>query len=128
MTLEQFKQEVEKRTGIPTHLLNGETQEEVVAQARAIGAYVRDSQASAQLQPQQKKTTAEQFSDWFDAQVNPAAAMMYGSGSAPAGSDAQPSLQGVPNPGEPYLTGPQEQRSAADSFSDWLDKTLGYDF
>lgn len=61
MNIEDLKQNIEQRTGVPAALLTGETAEENIAQAKALLAYRRQSEAARQ------KTTAEQFADWFNA-------------------------------------------------------------
>lgn len=63
MTLDELKQTIEQRTGVPASLLTGETAEEAVAQAKAMLAYKREHE---QKRPQ---TTAEQFSAWAGAEM-----------------------------------------------------------
>ena len=59
MTLDEFKQETSKATGIPINLLEGETGEEVISRAKAIYAMKQKNEVAA------PKTAAEQFADWF---------------------------------------------------------------
>lgn len=63
MTIEELKQQIEQRAGVPASLLTGETAEEVVARAKAILAYKREHEA------QRPKTTQEQFAEWIGAQL-----------------------------------------------------------
>ena len=63
MTIEELKQTIEQRTGVPASFLTGETAEENIAQAKALLAYKREAQQ------QRPKTTAEQFSDWLGGQL-----------------------------------------------------------
>lgn len=62
MTIEELKQQIEQRAGVPASLLTGETAEEVVARAKAVLAYKREYEA------QRPKTAREQFADWIGAQ------------------------------------------------------------
>lgn len=61
MNIEELKQEIESRTGVPASLLTGETAEENIAQAKALLAFRREQE------PQRPKTTREQFSEWYRA-------------------------------------------------------------
>lgn len=61
MNIEELKQVIEQRTGVQASLLTGETAEEIIARAKAILAFRKDYEA------QRRKTTAEQFSAWFNA-------------------------------------------------------------
>lgn len=63
MKIEDFKQTIADKTGLPVHLLNGETEEENIAQAKALIAYKRDCDA------QRPKTSREEFADWLSAQT-----------------------------------------------------------
>lgn len=59
MTIEEIKQEISRRTGVPTSFLYGETLEENVALAKAVLLYRKEKRGSA------TKTTREQFAEWF---------------------------------------------------------------
>lgn len=48
MDISNIKAEIEKQTGIPASLLNGETVEENIAQAKAILAYKQKSGTEAE--------------------------------------------------------------------------------
>ena len=114
MTIDNFKQEVSKNTGIPANLLNGETEEEVVAFARALTAYKKENES----QPQ-KKTTAQQFSEWLGAQMGEPVQTEDEAPEVPA------DYPNVPNSGEPYRAFREEPKSTADIFSDWL-RDIGF--
>ena len=60
MNIDELKQEIEDYTGIPANMLNGETAEENIAQAKALLAYKREAANS-------DKSPREQFADWFNA-------------------------------------------------------------
>lgn len=62
MTLEEVKQEISLKTGVPASLLTGETVEEDIALAKALLAYKREHEA------QEPKSTAQQFAEWTSAQ------------------------------------------------------------
>lgn len=53
MTIEELKQTIEQRTGVPASFLTGETAEENIAQAKALLAYKREAQ---QQRPLRQKT------------------------------------------------------------------------
>jgi len=55
MTIDELKQELEQKTGVPATLLHGESAEENIAQCKALLAYKRD---------QGEQSTAVQFADW----------------------------------------------------------------
>lgn len=69
MTIDEVKQTIEQRTGVPASLLTGETAEENIAQAKAILAYKREHEQQRGHEQPPAKTTREQFADWFNAQV-----------------------------------------------------------
>lgn len=60
MELNELKQTIEQRTGVPASLLTGETAEENIAQARALLAYRKE------YEQQRPKDASEQFSEWFN--------------------------------------------------------------
>lgn len=66
MDISNIKAEIEKQTGVPASLLNGETVEENIAQAKAILAYKQEAGTEA---PQEPQTPAEQFASWFEQQL-----------------------------------------------------------
>lgn len=59
MDIEQFKLDIERKTGVPASFLNGDTEEENIAQAKALLAYKRECE---QTQPQ---TLSEQLKEWI---------------------------------------------------------------
>lgn len=61
MNIDELKTVIEQGTGIPASLLTGETAEENIAQAKALLAYRRESEAS------RPKSTREQFKEWLNA-------------------------------------------------------------
>ena len=61
MDIQQLKEEIEKRTGVPSSILHGETAGAIIAQAEALIDYKRE------IENQRQKNTTEQFIDWFSA-------------------------------------------------------------
>lgn len=59
MNLDELKQTIELKTGVPAEFLKGETVEENIAQAKAFIAYKKRVEA---IRP---KTPREQFADWL---------------------------------------------------------------
>lgn len=60
MTIEELKQAIEERTGIPALFLTGETAEENIARAKAILAYKK------RMEDKRPKTVQEEFEEWFN--------------------------------------------------------------
>lgn len=58
MTIEELKETISKRTGMPVNILSGETEEEVFSRAKSILDF-------QQKDGQQPKPTNEQFSDYM---------------------------------------------------------------
>lgn len=134
MTLEELKQEIAQRTGVPAVLLTGETAEENIAQAKAFLAYKREHEA------QRPKTAAEQFADWFGGQMEERdrqQAATFGLNYTPPEKDAAGAALAeieerarVEAGGYPRIndsgevTGLPDPRSAREQFADWIsDKT-----
>lgn len=61
MTIEELKAKIENNAGVPAVLLNGETAEENIAQAKALLAYKRRTEQ----EQSHNKSTGEQFAEWF---------------------------------------------------------------
>lgn len=128
LTSEQVREIVSKETGIPADLLSGETQEEIIAHARAILEF-KYSQDDAQgqegqtaQQPRQPKTTAEQFAAWAAAALGehtPEDNGLAGTLDAMA-QEAEQAHGYAPfrDPGEPTAPAPMPP-SAAEQFSEW---------
>ena len=119
ISLDDFKKEIQTRTGVPASLLTGETSEEVIARAKALIAYRRE--VSAQDQPQ-AQTTAQQFADWFGSNVH-----LSGSHYYPVNPPAPEPQEGIasgypslPNPGEPAGVQAEYYGTTAQQFAQWL--------
>lgn len=112
MTLDEMRQEISRRTGVPAEILTGETAEEQIAQAKAMLAYKKESGGAV------KKTEAEQFREWFNT--------VTGNGSA---SSEDPFIGLEQELKQPYPTIqdasasdplPKAEDSVAESFANWL--------
>ena len=126
MTIDELKQEIGQRTGIPGELLTGENAEELIAQSKALLALKRDSAPKTA----QEMTPREQFSQWFDA----------ASGADPeetttpeltALANLEEQLR-VSNGGYPIVTDGGEvsrlaSRTAREAFNDWIGSKLSWD-
>ena len=62
MTAEEFKLHISEKTGIPIHLLKGETPEEDLIHAQALLAYKKEAEKN------RPKTPREQFAEWLNQQ------------------------------------------------------------
>lgn len=63
MSIDDLKQEIAQRTGVPVILLTGETAEENIAQAKAFLAYKRE------YEQQRPKSNSEKFEKWAAAEL-----------------------------------------------------------
>lgn len=63
MTIDELRQAIQQRTGVPADLLTGETAEENIAQAKAMLAFKREREA------QRPKSAREQFAEWMTGNV-----------------------------------------------------------
>lgn len=73
MTIDEIKRKVSKATGVPVHLLSGETEEECRARALAVTAFVREyrSDHGDEFDKQeQPKSNAQLFKEFFDRQTS----------------------------------------------------------
>ena len=125
MTLEELKQEISNRTGIPVTLLTGETAEENISRAKAMLAYRREH--TAKQTAAQPKSAKQQFADWMRSS--------YGTEDQETEtnilSDLENSLNIVPvlqDSGDILANNLQQSdgRSTAEQFGDWMNKQLGY--
>lgn len=121
MSIEELRQTIEQRTGVPASLLNGETAEENVAQAKALLAFKRDHEAT------RPKTAAEQFAEWHRAQLgepqDEADAALEDIREA-----ARVEAGGYPRTkdgGE--VTGMPDARPTREQFREWLEQRTAFD-
>ena len=139
MTIEELKQTIEQRTGVPASFLTGETAEENIAQAKAFLAYKRE------YEQQRPKSTAEQFSDWIggqleerDRQTAAAFGLHYEAPEKdPAGAalaDIEEAVRveagGYPmvkDGGQIDTSNMPDPRPAREQFADWLGQKTAFD-
>ena len=137
MTLDELKQTIEQRAGVPASLLTGETAEENIAQAKAMLAYKRE------YEQQRPKTTAERFSDWLGAQLEDndrrTAELLGRHYEAPPADPAESALAEVAEAyrveagGYPMtkdsgeVTNISDPRPAREQFTDWLRRETAFD-
>ena len=124
MKAEDVKQEISQRTGIPVHLLTGETPEEDIVRAKALLAFKRNNRQ------EEPKSTSQQFAEWFSAQ----------SGEDPAEDESMQALKayeeelrlasgGYPNMkdgGENLTIAGQDGRSTREQFAAWFGQKAAY--
>lgn len=123
MTIDELKQQIEQRTGVPASLLNGETAEENIAQAKAMLAYKKQHEA------ERPKSNAEKFGEWFRAaqgieeQDAAGAALQEVAEAYRVEAGGYPSVH---DGGNPYINGKEapDPRPAREQFAEWFsDKT-----
>jgi len=100
MTLDELKQQISTRTGVPVELLTATTPEASIEQAREILA----------LKGQQPKSTGEQFAAWLTGESSDdgLAALDQLFGGYPA----------VPDGGNPII--PRDTPKTRDQFGEWF--------
>ena len=122
MSIEELRQTIEQRTGVPASLLNGETAEENIAQAKALLAFKREHAAA------QARSSREQFAAWYTAQIGEdpqdtaAAALADLEEAERAEAGGYPRTQ---DGGE--VTGIPDARPAREQFAAWLEQQAAFD-
>ena len=109
MEITELKQEVERRTGVPAALLEGDTPEAIFKRARALLA----------IKEEDTRTTAEQFTGWLDGTPEEYAAL------SELEDSLRPYSQNVRDGGE--VTNLHVPREPKDSFADWWNEQTAYD-
>lgn len=115
MTLDEFKQEIEQQIGVPSSLLSGESEEECIAQAKALLIYRSEYDA------QRPKNHAEQFKAWFNEQYGIEEQDEAGRKLAEIEEQARVEAGGYPrviDGGE--VTRLPDPRPNAEKFAEWL--------
>ena len=127
MTLDELKQEITQRTGVPAVLLTGETAEENIAQAKAFIAYKREVLANSQAQ--QPKTAREEFIEWTRAQSGEDPQDQTGEILAEIEERARIEAGGYPivNDDGGEFTPIGDTRPAVEQFKDWVGKQRALD-
>lgn len=71
--MDEIIKRVSKKTGVPAHLITGETEEEATAHALAVAAFVREyrnEHGDEYALPAQPKSTAQLFAEFFNRQTS----------------------------------------------------------
>lgn len=121
MTVDDVKKTIEQRTGVPAHLLTGETAEEAIAQAKALIAYRNEHEA------QRPKHTREQFAEWLQAQQGVNSQDATSAALAEIEEAARVEAGGYPmtkDSGE--VTGLPDARTPREQFADWMEKQMAF--
>lgn len=122
MTLEEYKQIIEARTGIPSTLLTGETAEENIAQAKAILAYKRECDKN------NPKSTRELFKEWIEAGEGIENQDTAGQALAEIEEAARIQAGGYPiiKDGGSVNINLGDGRSAREQFSEWIGQKAAF--
>ena len=123
MNLDEVKQEIEKQTGVPVSLLNGETIEENIAQAKALLAYKREAEA------ERPKSAKEQFAQWLNAQQGIEDQDTAGQALAQIEERARVEAGGYPilQDGGSVNVNTGDGRTAKEQFAEWAGQKMAYD-
>ncbi len=126
MTLDELKQEIEKRTGVPASLLQGNTTEDTLSIAKDL-LMIRNG-----YRAHEAMTNAEKFSRWFNDQM--------GENGEPLNNDflaldeiaeqVRIDNGGYPrtaDPGEIDTSNMPDGRSTAEQFEEWMNKQFTFD-
>lgn len=106
MSIEALKQVAHEKMGIPSNLLTGQTEEEVLEQVRQIAAFKK--QRDSEFVVETPKSTREQFAAWLNGDPEPAAPHR----------EVVPGYPDVQDAGEVDLG---DQRPAREKFADWFE-------
>lgn len=123
MTLEEYNQEIERRTGVPASLLTGTTLEENIAKAKALLAF------KGKVEDERPKSTAEQFSDFLRNIEGREEQPSESSQAMQSLADFEKSFQNYPivkDGGNPYINGAVEKdpRTPAEQFSEFFNQAM----
>ena len=119
--IDEIKQAIEQRAGVPASLLTGETAEEVIATAKALLAYKKETDA------QRPRSMAEQFSDWMNAREGIEQPDTAAQALADIEKAARVEAGGYPmtrDAGEALYT---SKADVKEQFAEWLGKKTAFD-
>ena len=125
MTITDFKNLIQERTGVPAALLDGSTPDEILAKARSLIAYRGKTEAG------QPKTTAQQFEEYFRARMGedvpkdtPGAALDEIEEALRRARGGYPQ---TPDGGEADHAGLPDGRPAREQFAEWFSQKTACD-
>lgn len=122
MTLEELRNEVSGKTGVPAALLTGDTPQEIMTRAQALidfkAAQGGRSATLADSTPQYSGSTREQFAQWFDATNCGRKAP-----AAPPAEEPPASYPVLEDAGEVVF--PEPPKSTREQFAEEFVRTLG---
>lgn len=113
MSIEALKQVAHEKMGIPSNLLTGQTEEEVLEQVRQIAAFKK--QRDSEFVVETSKSTREQFAAWFNGDPEPAAPHREVVSGYPEVSDG----------GE--ITDMPDPRPTREKFAEWIAPKMALD-
>lgn len=123
MELNELKDQIEYKTGIPSDLLTGNTADEILSRAKSLLAY-RESQYS-----DRNKSNKEHFADWLNAEDPELDVPHNDYAAALAQIEERYRIEsgGYPKIGDNGSVDLGEHQTAKESFSDWFTKKSAYD-
>ncbi len=119
-----FKKTLSESTGIPESLLDGETEEEAIAQAKALLAFKRSFQTEDQQgqAAARQLSTRDQFAAWIGAQMEQEQdAPVFSSGENPP---VDPRADGFPLIRDGGESDYRPKTETAELFAEWFNKVF----
>ncbi len=126
VNIDELRQVIEQRTGVPASLLSGDTVEENISQAKLFLAFKKDYEA------QRAKSTSEQFEAWYKSQEgleDPDESDLVLDEVAAEYRIANGGYPSVADGGDPYVNGQlPDSRSLIEQLNDLIRRQTAYDF
>lgn len=110
--LDELKAQIETRAGIPANLLKGESQEEILAEAKALLIFKK------QHEEQRPKSTREQFTEWQRKLDGIETGDEAGEALADIENSLRPYAYGIRDAGE--VEHVPDGKTARQHFEDWV--------
>ena len=124
--VQTIKEDVSKQTGVPSALLSGNTYEEIEGCAKALINYKQEYRSQFNKHPEEKPTTAEQFSEWMS-KAHPSHTFIPADAEqeTPNLMESEPvrTYPVIKDGGESQI--PQVKDSTARQFAEWFNGSLG---
>jgi len=123
--IDSLKAEINRRTGVPVSLLDGNTPEEILTKARSLLAY------RSQAEVKRPKSNAEKFASWFHSQFGEEESKDEAGAALEEITEALRRDQGgYPRTSDPGEIDPSlfpDPRSTAEKFGSWFRKQTAFD-